>query len=54
MYEARMYEWSGSDWSKLGSDIQGNEGSLFGRTTRLSSDGLNLVICSPINSSAMV
>jgi len=35
----RIYQWSGSDWVQLGSDIDGYPNDGFGRSVALSSDG---------------
>ena len=41
---ARVYEWSGSSWSQVGSDIQGQyTGDRFGSAVAISSDGSRIV-----------
>lgn len=46
--QARVYEYDGSDWIQLGSDIEGTEESLFlGRSVALGADGRTLVVGVP-------
>ena len=46
----RIYDWDGSNWSKIGSDINGEAaGDRFGRSVSLSADGNRLGIGAPLN-----
>ena len=46
----RVYEWSGSTWTQLGADIDGEAaGDNFGFSLSLSSDGNRLAIGGPLN-----
>ncbi|MCE2503762.1 MAG: hypothetical protein J4G05_06860, partial [Chlorobi bacterium] len=47
---ARVYEWSGANWTQLGGDIDGEvAGDEFGRSVSLSSDGKRLAVGAPYN-----
>jgi hypothetical protein len=47
---ARVYEWSGSAWTQLGADIDGEAAEDYsGRSISLSSDGSRLAIGAPWN-----
>jgi hypothetical protein len=49
--QARIYRYSGSSWSQLGSDIDGEAaGDLFGKAVSLSGDGTKLAIGANKNS----
>ena len=46
----RVYNYNGTDWSKLGSDIEGEAaGDQFGRSLFLSSDGTTLAVGAILN-----
>jgi hypothetical protein len=46
----RVYQWNGSSWSQLGSDIDGEaENDQSGRSVSLSSDGTILAVGAPYN-----
>lgn len=43
--QARIYEWSGTEWVQIGEDINGgNEGDLFGHSVSISGDGNRIAI----------
>ena len=45
---ARIFDWNGSNWAQIGSDIDGlSSGDGFGRSLRLSGDGSTVAIGSP-------
>ena len=46
----RIYEWSGSDWVQMGSDIVGSvDNDRFGRSVKLSGDGSRVIIGATTN-----
>ena len=51
----RVYKWNGSDWSKLGSDINGKAaGDWLGESISLSNDGMTLAVGAPYNDAGHV
>jgi hypothetical protein len=46
----RIYNWNGSNWSKIGSTIYGEDGDYSGTSISLSSDGNIIAIGAPFNS----
>jgi hypothetical protein len=46
----RVYQWSGTDWTQLGADIDGEaEGDFSGESISLSADGNRVAIGAPMN-----
>jgi hypothetical protein len=49
--QAQVFEWTGSSWSQLGTNLEGSvKGELFGSSVSLSADGNILAIGAPLNS----